>query len=219
MQMAYLDGIPDPRRRTTAITGVIAVHALLGYVLVTGLVSHFAPTIDKPLVGGTIALPPPPPPQPQETRQPVVAAATPTAPEQPIDLTRSVDRVEVTPEKDTVDVTPTPTGTYPSRPATADLKPTAAAPRNTPARWVTTDDYPSRDLRQGHEGTTAFRLVIGSNGRVSACEVVRSSGYPGLDAATCKAVTARARFEPATDESGARILGTYSNSVRWQIPR
>jgi protein TonB len=84
---------------------------------------------------------------------------------------------------------------------------------------VTTDDYPSRDLRQGNEGTTAFRVVIGSNGRVSACEVVRSSGHPGLDNATCEAVTARARFEPATDENGAKVVGTYSNSVRWQIPR
>ncbi len=220
--MGYLDGIPDARRRTTAITGVIAVHALLGYVLATGLVSHFTPAIDKPLLGGTIPLPPPPPPspQPQESRKPAQDISKPTAPEQAFDLTRSADSVEVTQEKEQVEVTPTPTATYtPATPADLGIKPMAATPRGAPARWVTTDDYPSRDLRLGHEGTTAFRVVIGSNGRVSACEVVRSSGHPGLDAATCKAVTARARFEPATDETGAKVLGTYSNSVRWQIPR
>ena len=84
---------------------------------------------------------------------------------------------------------------------------------------MTADDYPSRDLRDGNEGTALFRVVVGSNGRVSACEIVRSSGHAGLDAATCKAVTARARFTPATDENGARVVGTYSSSVRWQIPR
>jgi protein TonB len=97
--------------------------------------------------------------------------------------------------------------------------PRAAAPRNEPARWVVTDDYPSRDLREGNEGVAVFRAVVGSNGRVSACEIVRTSGHAGLDAATCKAVTARARFEPATDENGEKVVGTYGNSVRWQIPR
>ena len=218
--MAYLDRTPDPRRRMTAITGVIAIHALLGYMLVTGLVSHFVPPIDKPLLGGQIALPPPPPPQPQETRKPAQDTSKPTAPEQAFDLTRSADSVEVTQEKEQVEVTPTPTPTYiASTPALPRLKPMAATPRGAPARWVTTDDYPSRDLHLGHEGTTAFRVVIGSNGRVNACEVVRSSGYPGLDAAACRAVTARARFEPAVDENGAKVVGTYSNSVRWQIPR
>jgi protein TonB len=219
--MAYLDRTPDPRRRATAITGVIAIHALIGYVLVTGLVSHFVPQVDKPLVGGTVALPPPPPPSPtpEESRKPTPQAQQPTAPQRALDLAQT-DPVEVTRENDRVEVIPTPSATYtPTTPATPAFKPTAAVPRNPPARWVTTDDYPSRDLRQGHEGTTAFRVVVGSNGRVSACEVVRSSGHPGLDKATCEAVTARARFEPATDETGAKVVGTYSNSVRWQIPR
>ena len=92
-------------------------------------------------------------------------------------------------------------------------------PKNDPRKWVTTDDYPARDLREENDGTAVFRVVVGANGRVSACEIVRSSGHPGLDAATCKAVTARARFEPATDADGRQIAGAYGNSVRWQIPR
>jgi protein TonB len=32
-------------------------------------------------------------------------------------------------------------------------------------------------------------------------------------------VTRRARFRPASDENGHKVAGSYSNSVRWQIPR
>jgi protein TonB len=220
--MSYLDRTTDPNRRTTAIIGVIAIHALIGYGLVTGLVSHFVPHARDRFTGFLRPAPPPPPPspQPKATHKPTPQAEKQTAPERPLDLTQSIDQVEVTDDVVRVEVTPTPTATTPyEAPKIVTLKPRAAAPRNTPARWVTTDDYPSRDLREGNEGTTVFRVVVGSNGRVSACQVIRSSGHPGLDAATCKAVTSRARFEPATDENGARVGGTYSNSVLWQIPR
>ena len=54
---------------------------------------------------------------------------------------------------------------------------------------------------------------------MSQCAIVRSSGFRGLDAAACSAVKKRARFRPATDENGQKVAGSYSNSVRWQIPR
>jgi len=86
------------------------------------------------------------------------------------------------------DTGPTGTPTH-----TIAFKPKPPVPTNDPRKWVTTDDYPARDLREENEGTATFRVVVGTNGRVSACEIVRSSGHAGLDAATCKAVTSRAR--------------------------
>jgi protein TonB len=53
---------------------------------------------------------------------------------------------------------------------------------------------------------------------VKGCEVTASSGSSDLDAATCANVAKRARFNPATDESGARVAGSYSSAVRWEIP-
>jgi protein TonB len=221
--MAYLERTTDPRRRTTAIMGVIAIHALIGYVLVTGLVQKFVPRERDVFAGffDPAPSPPLPKPEPKETHKPSPRSETETAPKREIDLTKADDRVpETKKDSDKIEVIPTPTATYtPSNPPNLGFKPKAAAPRNPPARWATTDDYPSRDLREENEGTTFFRVVVGTNGRASACEVVRSSGHPGLDAATCKAVTARARFEPATDANGEKVVGTYSNSVRWQIPR
>jgi protein TonB len=68
------------------------------------------------------------------------------------------------------------------------------------------------------EGTVGYRLVIGTNGRVASCELTRPSGNKALDDATCRLIASRARFEAATDETGAKVMGTYTGSVRWEIP-
>jgi protein TonB len=93
-------------------------------------------------------------------------------------------------------------------PPAARFTPKAAAPLGDPARWVSPDDYPAGELRRGHEGTTRFRLSIGSDGRVSNCAVTGSSGWPVLDAATCTKLAARGKFRPATNEAGEKVAGT-----------
>ena len=79
-------------------------------------------------------------------------------------------------------------------------------------------DEKARDLREGNQGVTGFRLQIGPDGRVEACTVTSSSGHPGLDEAACDNISRRARFEPATDGAGNRVRGTYAGSIRWVIP-
>ena len=96
--------------------------------------------------------------------------------------------------------------------------PRAARPIGNPASWVSTNDYPARDLREGNQGTTGFALTVGTDGRVVACQVARSSGFPGLDKATCDALSRRARFTPASDANGAKVTGRYASSIRWVIP-
>ena len=94
-----------------------------------------------------------------------------------------------------------------------------AQPSNDSARWITTDDYPAAALRRGQEGTASYRLTLSSSGRVSACEITTSSGDSQLDSATCRFITRRARFTPATDSSGVAVVGTYTGTVRWEIPQ
>jgi TonB family protein len=91
-------------------------------------------------------------------------------------------------------------------------------PFGNPGIWVNTNDYPSLSLRNEEEGTTSFRLTIGPNGRVDACEVTWSSGFEQLDIATCRNITRRARFYPALDSNGNPTVGTYGNRVTWRIP-
>ena len=73
--MSYFDRTTDPARRTTAIAGVVIVHALLGYVLLTGLAAKYAPQIVPRIVTTFDPAPMPPPsstPPPQKPDKPVL---------------------------------------------------------------------------------------------------------------------------------------------------
>ena len=88
-----------------------------------------------------------------------------------------------------------------------------------PQQWITYDDYPVGAMREQREGTADFRLTFNERGSVVACEVTSSSGHSDLDAATCSIARRRARFNPGKDRVGNPMGGTYSNRIRWQIPR
>lgn len=83
-------------------------------------------------------------------------------------------------------------------------------------RWVQSDDY--RSNQPFDVGVVRFRLAVSALGRVTACQIVESSGIPRLDERTCKLVQRRARFEPATNANGELIASQWEQSVRWQIP-
>src|SRR5690606_7423072 len=84
------------------------------------------------------------------------------------------------------------------------IQPVAAAPSNDVRRWITSDDYPRRSLVDGSEGLARYRLIVGTNGRVSSCEITTSTGDTLLDQTTCRLLTREARFTPATDGNGAK---------------
>lgn len=91
-------------------------------------------------------------------------------------------------------------------------------PKSNPGFWANSGDYPTLALRDEREGTSAFRVTVGKDGRVSRCEITDSSGHSDLDEATCANVTKRAEFYPAQDKKGNITTGTYANRIRWQIP-
>jgi len=94
----------------------------------------------------------------------------------------------------------------------------APLPKGDPGRWITDRDYRTRWIREGLSGTARFALAIDASGRISECTITRSSGHGELDAATCRLIERRARFEPARDAEGNRVPGRYSNAINWRIP-
>jgi len=220
--MAYLNRAVDPRRRTLAIGGVVAIHALLAVGLLRGLDVDLVPTLETPFGATNIPLDPPPPPPPQ-TEQPRERQETViTAPVTPIEPL-VVDPVEVVVIDPVVDPRPFVVDPGPAiepvvEPARQAFTPRRARPTNDSTRWITTDDYPARALRDEAEGIASYRLIVATTGRVSACEVVRSTGNGMLDDATCEFIQRRARFEAATDETGAKVVGSYTGTVKWDIP-
>jgi protein TonB len=207
--------------RLVSVIIVILLHAFLGYALVTGLAYDAVTAIkEKMTVVDVKEEEPPeeeePPPEPEKQIEPPVVSPPP--------LVKTV--------------TPPPTiTTVQNPPPSAPIVPTAAPPappapppppvarrpnpipKGNPGNWANTNDYPSRALQQEREGTTGFRVTVGANGRVADCQITSSSGHPDLDQATCTNVTRRARFDPALDGSGNPTTGSYSNRVRWQIPK
>lgn len=85
--------------------------------------------------------------------------------------------------------------------------------------WMTDDDYPAEERRLGHAGTVGWQLRIDRSGHPVDCQVLQSSGYPGLDQATCEIVIRRLRFKPAHDENGKAAEGTFKGRFTWKLPQ
>ena len=228
--MSYVDRSSSSNQKFLTGGVVALIQAGVALALINGLaITMLKPSPGPRLSGEQIRLTPPPPPpevkpsaQP-ETRQIQDTVLTAPRPELKIPTTSDfkvsnqpegpVSTATGSSQGDTF-VTPTPTPSPSQR-----FQPVGALPRNNPGSWVSTQDYPTTDLRAEHQGVVRFRLDIDARGRVGQCTIVSSSGYSGLDEATCKNVSRRARFEPATDADGQTVGGSYMGTIRWVIPR
>ncbi len=231
--MAYVDSTSAPAARAKAMVGVGAIHAIMAVGVYTGLtISGVIETPDNILTAWNVPTPAPtlePPPPPEQKAEQTPQPSTympPRAPERRVELPTQTPIVaqplDNGPIMPAIPDTLAGTGIGDSGLALPNPTPTVAAvgprPANNAAGWITTDDYPRRDLMRGNEGTVRYRLVVASNGRVETCEVTQGSGHSGLDAETCRLLSRRARFDPATDTSGTEVVGTFSGVVTWQIP-
>lgn len=225
--MAYADQKMS-NNRLIALIVVGLLHVLVGYALVTGLAYSAVKKLKDRVETFDVAeeKPPeeePPPPPPDEPVEPPPIVAPPP----PISFERPAPPVQAVAEPPKVVIPPTvsappppaPPPPPPAAPPPPKFSPKAAAPKGNPASWATTDDYPARALREEREGTTRFRVSVGPDGRVTDCQVTGSSGSPDLDEAACKNITRRARFAPAMDGEGRPTTGSYSNAIRWVIPK
>jgi len=216
--MAYADQQMSGSR-VVAIIIVALIHVAVGYALITGLAYSAMKKAIERVTTVDINEPPPPPPDtpppPEPNRPP-----PPVAPPPPINISVSPPPIQVQPNipppAPVIRIVPP---AAPPAPPPPRFTPKGAVPKGNPASWATTDDYPSRALREEKEGVTRFTVTVGTDGRVTNCTVTGSSGTPELDDAACRAITRRARFAPATDGEGNPRTDTYSNSVRWQIPK
>lgn len=217
--MAYADQQMSGNK-ITALIIVAILHVALGYALVTGLAYEAYKKVKEVTSAVNIEeekpkeLPPPPPPPKDQPPPPIVA------PPPPISFNAPAPQIE------TVTTPPPPAPVFttaapppPPPPPPPKFQPKGPAPKGAPGNWATSNDYPSRALREEREGVTGFRVSVGTDGKVTSCEITKSSGSPDLDQATCDNVRRRARFTPATDGEGNPTTGSYTNAIRWVIPK
>ncbi|WP_235889122.1 TonB family protein [Glacieibacterium frigidum] len=90
----------------------------------------------------------------------------------------------------------------------------------TPSRWlrgeIRDSDYPREAYEAGVSGSVGIRFVVGVNGRVTSCEVIRTSGNAALDATTCRLIIERRRYRPARDRDGRKIPEAYRGDHVWR---
>lgn len=224
--MAYAQD--KARTQQVASAGMVALLQVgIGAVLLATFAGGFQavlpPKTDPKAFDVKVEIPPPPTPtaSPTKAQERIIDVPESTFTLTPLDP-------DLIPRPTTAPLDPGPVGPVglatgraidPSPSPSAAFLPRSARPRTSPGTWATTLDYPPRAIREGREGTTAFRVSIGTDGRVTECMIIRSSGSQDLDEATCAKVSKRAKFEPATDSAGNPVAGSYANSIRWVLPK
>ena len=214
--MAYADqGMSS--NRVVAIVIVVLIHLALGYTLVTGLAYSATQKIIERVTTIDIEEPEPepeelpPPPPPEEVMPP-----PPVAPPPPINVATTPPQIQ------TVTTPPPPAPVIPI------AAPPPAPPPPSQARGVRPDgqnrwaariqqNYPSRAVRDGTEGTVGVSVTVGADGRVSACSVTSSSGSSILDQAACNGMERYARFDPALNDAGNPISASWSTRIVYRL--
>lgn len=220
--MAYADQQGMSTNRLVSIIIVVLLHAFLGYALVTGLAFEAVQKVKEKLNAVDVKEekppedePPPPPPEKIEVAPPPVTASVipvptpnfvpPPPPIPPV--------VNFQPPAPPAVIAPPP----PPPPPAVD-KSRKATPANSVGSWANTGDYPDSEVRAKKAGTTRFSVTVGPNGRVTSC-TGSGSDSPRLDKIACDKIKARAKFNPALDKDGNPTTGSYSNSIRWVLPK
>jgi len=232
---------PTPRQRLGAASITALLVAALGYAFIVGLGVDVPRVASKALAAFTV-LPPPPPPEPirpnpvRDTKREGAAApanrkskATPvTAPVPIVPLTPPPPiPVAVKPAAGTEATTgaaPVPgpgtgaggigNGTGSGASGNGEGGGGDTPPRQTGGR-LSTRDLPA-DLKQpGRGGTVSVLFTVGVRGRVTDCEVTRSSGNAELDDLTCRLIEQRFRFEPSRDADGRPVESMVEENETW----
>lgn len=237
--MSSYSGTANRLDRAKAIVAVIAVHAALATVILTGLNVRMVREAVEQLQTFDIREPPPPPPQPPP---PPARKAQKAKLEEGAAGKKAEPTPVVAPEPRLPVASPIPaakiagTGSASTSGAAASGAGTGAGGSGsgpggggygdftgfTPARIVRT--IPNREYRRisaGRiaQGSASIRFRVEPNGRMSNCRVIRSSGDNYVDSVVCDAAMRNMRFSPARDPNGRPIAYEMSYTPTWSPNR
>jgi periplasmic protein TonB len=77
--------------------------------------------------------------------------------------------------------------------------------------------YPAEAVRNNQQGSVRMRVTIDTNGRVSDCQIVESSGSEVLDQGACDNMRRHARYSPTLDEQGNPTEGHEEINIVFEI--
>lgn len=229
--MSSYRGTADGRDQAKAILAVVAVHAALAFVILSGLnVRNVSAAVERlktfNLEQPPPAPPPPPPPKPrpQEMKKqagapakkaeptPVVAPPTPLPVQSPIPAAKMAGTGSASTSGAGTSGTGTGAGGYGNGPGGGGTG------GYTPARKLT--KIPDREYRRFAasgiaSGSVAISIRVDPDGSVSNCRVVRSSGSAYADSLMCQLTVEYVRFSPALDPSGRPVAQDVTWVPNW----
>lgn len=216
----------DLRGRFSAALAAGAVQAVVLVALVLGLAAHGLDDPPDTLTAVRFAPPPPEPsPSPVQSDAPKVAerdgrkgsALPKEAPHAEVALPAPA-AAPTAQQGAAVDSAPGEAGSG-SGTGLAGTGAGGGGGGGTPARRIagalTDRDYPVAAARIRAAGVVAIRFRVTEAGRVTDCQIARSSGTSVLDETTCRLVEKRFRYAPARDASGHAVEDTVTTSFTW----
>ncbi|MEA3081987.1 MAG: periplasmic protein TonB [Sphingomonadales bacterium] len=235
--MSSYRGTADRPDQAKAIAAVVAVHAALAFVILSGLNVRMVRQTVESLTTIAIDQPPPPPPiqppkpapTPQAMKKPEGAAAkqaqpTPVvAPQPKLPVPSPIPAAKVAGAGSSTlsgaaqagsGTGAGGSGTGTGGGGTADYS------RFTPARLVrnlTRSDYRALAAGRMPAGRAMVSLRIEPTGQPSNCRVLRSSGDPYVDSGLCPLIIERLRFLPALDDRGRPIAYQLNYVATWTL--
>jgi periplasmic protein TonB len=208
--------------RTMAIFFTIVVVGSLMYAIVTGLAYNVVKKSIQDLKTFNVEEQPPPPeppppppkdipkvPPPPMMPPPLVRTQAPPPPIQVVEspVIPQIPPVRMAPPKPPPP--PAPRKTVSAQPARGDVRSS-----------FSNDDYPEAAIAAEAQGTAQARLTIGTDGRVTGCDLIRSTGNNALDSTTCNILRRRVKFTPARDSNGNPTTDTYTTPpISWVLPK
>jgi protein TonB len=230
--MAYYQGTATRPERAKAIAAVVAVHALLAAIIVSGLNVRMVSAVVERLKTFDIHEPAPPPPKPppathrQQARKPAGAPAkaaepSPVVAPPPRIAVRSpvpAARVAGTGSAAASGAGTAGTGTGAGGSGTGPGGGGTDYSKFTPARRVT--KIPDREYRRLaatglRSGSVGVTVRVNPSGSASNCRVARSSGDRSVDALMCELTVRYVHFDPARDPSGRAVAQDVTFFPNW----
>lgn len=90
----------------------------------------------------------------------------------------------------------------------------AMGPRQVKGR-LTVRDFPDGLIGPGEQASVGVRYAVETDGSVSGCTVLRSSGFAQVDSLACRLITQRFRYRPATNRAGQPVRSVITESHTW----
>ena len=218
-----------PGRHAVGIGIVLALHLILGWALLTGLAQRMIEVIKAPIETKIIEeVKPPPPPPPENLPPPPKFAPPPPSFVPPPEVNvnppptpaPTITTTTVAPPPAPVTIAPPPAPAAPPAPPAPPRVAARPAIANVSACAPKPDDYPAAALRAEATGTTKVRFTVGADGKMTAAEVVKSSGpsreHKQMDRVAL-AKLSECSFRAGADENGKPVGASFEVEYVWKI--